>query len=289
MHTKTDQNGYTTTYYYSDLDQLQIENFPITPTQPAYQNKFFYDRSGRMTNANNPYALYDFDYDSLGRLIEQKQKNMYEDQQGYPRYTPWFITTKDYVIGPTSIINITYPGDEGEATEVSYQYDLRNRLMDISSEHASAHMDHNIADELVHTLFGDDAFIKTIDYDDLGRIENLIYQHDQTTLIDEEYGYDAVGNRLYTLRNHDPDTSELYFYDGLYRLIELQRGVLNQQNNGMESFTESSLLRQWQTWNLDPNGNWLSTKVKYADSPEELTQYRTPNPLNQYTAISDWE
>jgi hypothetical protein len=67
-----------------------------------------------------------------------------------------------------------------------------------------------------------------------------------------QHGYDRAGNRTYradpadSLDQHD----ELYAYDGLERLVGLQRGGLNPAKTALTSETFA------QCWGLDATGNW---------------------------------
>jgi len=280
LKTYTDQNGDTTTYDYNDLYQLTHIHHPEKDDQPAYTDYYEYDRSDRMTFAYNPFAYYSFDYDTLGRLKTQQQSNRYYDDEGMPVYTDPFTTTYDYHIDETSEIIITYPG--ADAQELAYRYDLRNRPQTTTSDELEVTYDLNNADEIDAILYGDNAIQLTVDHDPLSRIKSMLYEHQRETLWHEEYGYDAIGNRLYTNNLHDPGNSELYSYDERNRLRGMERGILNEDKDDIESFTESPFLKQWQFWDeLDANGNWRKTTEQWADT-DIFSHYFDINLVNEY-------
>jgi hypothetical protein len=65
---------------------------------------------------------------------------------------------------------------------------------------------------------------------------------------------DRASNRLYRDDALHAASSELYAYDGLHRLIDMQRGTLNAQKDAVTS------LAFQQNWSLDGLGNWLNFK-----------------------------
>jgi len=101
-----------------------------------------------------------------------------------------------------------------------------------------------------------------------------------------QYGYDRASNRTH---RHDPVAAaatakfdELYQYDAIHRLKEMQRGTLNGPKTGLtaESFA--------QCWSLDPTGNWKGFRQDDTGSGTwDLVQARTANPVNEITGISE--
>ncbi len=63
-----------------------------------------------------------------------------------------------------------------------------------------------------------------------GRVKDLLWYNTSTTTDMEriQHGYDRAGNRLWRLDPVDPNEThdELYDYDGLYRIADMQRGTL---------------------------------------------------------------
>jgi YD repeat-containing protein len=86
-------------------------------------------------------------------------------------------------------------------------------------------------------------------YDTFGRIKNHRWKDSSGTLLAGwSHDYDRVGNKLYQEALHDATESELYGYDGVYRLTSFERGQLNANKDDIASPTRS------QTWTLDPLG-----------------------------------
>jgi RHS repeat-associated protein len=102
-----------------------------------------------------------------------------------------------------------------------------------------------------------------------------------------QHGYDRAGNRLWR-RNTVAEVAgayldELYSYDGLYRLGELQRGELNGSQNGIVSGTLDFV----QAWGLDAIGNWKTFLEDDTGSGSwSLNQARTANQVNEITGIT---
>ncbi|HEX7449814.1 MAG TPA: RHS repeat-associated core domain-containing protein [Pirellulales bacterium] len=101
-----------------------------------------------------------------------------------------------------------------------------------------------------------------------------------------QHGYDRAGNRLWR-KNAVADAAgvyldELYSYDGMYRLQEMQRGQLNASYNAVVSGT----LTFAQAWGLDATGNWGRFWESDSGSSWNLQQSRTSNPTNEIYSIA---
>ncbi len=93
-----------------------------------------------------------------------------------------------------------------------------------------------------------------------------------------DYGYDRDGNQLYRENLVDSAFSELYSYDGLNRLSDMQRGALNGTKNGLvgtPSYTRS--------WDLDALGNMDTVTT---DGTSESRSYDAQNELTQVGSTS---
>ena len=87
--------------------------------------------------------------------------------------------------------------------------------------------------------------------DGFGRIINHCWMKGSTPLVHILHGYDFSGNRLYRNDVLSPNISELYTYDQINQIKNLDRGILNVNKDAVtvSNFTE--------TWNFDKTGNWL--------------------------------
>lgn len=106
-----------------------------------------------------------------------------------------------------------------------------------------------------------------------------------------QYGYDAEGNREYTLQSVVglDNRSEAYDHDARNRLRSMNRGYLTLNSEGtamveQPNFLEHTTLKQKEDWvDLDRRGNWL----EFGDSinGDERVEKRIANAANGYVDI----
>jgi len=275
LRIRTDQNEDRIEFTYDDLHRMNKTIYPAKGEQPGYSDIYLFDRSSRLIEATNPFASWEFDYDALGRLIGHNQSNT--DLAG----GRWYRTQFDYdVANPESTVTITYP----DGRQIVSILDLRFRVTEIVSAGVSVDWFFNEADELRQVELGN-GFLSEFVYDSLGRLTYLNHTFDEILHYSDEYGYDSVGNRVFTRKNHDPINSERYEYDTLNRLVRFERGVLNQEGTAIETFTSSEFLKQWQEWALDRVGNWLQTTIMKDGMQEPFVEGRNVNDVNEYTNV----
>ena len=95
-----------------------------------------------------------------------------------------------------------------------------------------------------------------------------------------EYGYDRASNRLWRQNVTVSGEDELYGYDGLYQLLNLQRGTLNGTKSAITGTPN------WEEeFSLDPSGNWNNYTTLTSGSTT-LNQSRAQNTSNEITALS---
>ncbi len=100
-----------------------------------------------------------------------------------------------------------------------------------------------------------------------------------------KYGHDYAGNRTWRediiATNNTQKYDELYTYDGLHRLADFERGVINGTYTTITSDTFG------QDWDLDQLGNWANfLEDSDGDATDDLDQDRTHNDVNEITAIT---
>jgi RHS repeat-associated protein len=113
-------------------------------------------------------------------------------------------------------------------------------------------------------------------------IDNLWYDYGSSADADRiQYTYDANGNRL-SRKNvvAGSGNDELYAYDPVDRLTDLERGDLNIDRDAITSLDFA------QEWTLDATGNWTGFKQDDDGTGWDLTQTRTANEVNEITGIS---
>jgi hypothetical protein len=127
-------------------------------------------------------------------------------------------------------------------------------------------------------------------FDRFGRIVDQKWKDAAATVIDRyQYGYDCDSNRLWreNVLTHSSTTNrfdEFYTYDGLNRLVNTDRGTLDDPPSaGILTKTFR------QQWGLDQVGNWPTFK-EGTGSAWTLEQTRTNNTVNEITGITggDW-
>ena len=124
--------------------------------------------------------------------------------------------------------------------------------------------------------------------DRFGRVkDNRWYNLDSEEDIDRiQYGYDRAGNRIWrhnlVAASLSEEFDEIYYYDGVHRLKEMQRGTLN---GGQTELTSKTFA---QCWTLDSTGNWTGFREDdNGDNTWDLIQERTANGVNEITGLTN--
>jgi RHS repeat-associated protein len=170
----------------------------------------------------------------------------------------------------SQVTTMTFTPPGGSAAEVAaYKYNGVSRLVET---------DYTVPD-VRRQMFGIDS-AGTNDYngwDRFGRTVKHQWQNYTSTPVTRDrfdYAYDYAGNRLSRDNPARTDRDQVYSYDGLQRLANMQEGAY-----GSGSITS----RQFeQEWGLDTMGNWSTFKERDTDvgSTWDLAQTRTHNTSN---------
>lgn len=123
--------------------------------------------------------------------------------------------------------------------------------------------------------------------DSFGRVKDCRWYNssDSTDVARLKYGYDQDGNRLWrqdiiaTSLGHAYD--EVYTYDGVQRLQNMQRGSLNSTQTGINS----PIFQQ--CWSLDPTNNWYGFRESNNGSSWAVVQSRASSAANEITNITN--
>jgi hypothetical protein len=98
-----------------------------------------------------------------------------------------------------------------------------------------------------------------------------------------KYGYDRASDRLWradlVAKSLGKNFDELYSYDGLHRLKDMQRGLLNGSKTAITSETFA------QCWSLDPTSNWYGFQEAATGGSWTLVQTRSANKANEISGI----
>jgi len=110
------------------------------------------------------------------------------------------------------------------------------------------------------------------------------YGH-STDLVRLQHGYDRTSDRLWRAdliaQSLGKNFDELYSYDGLHRLKDMQRGLLNGSSTAVTNETFA------QCWSLDSTSNWLGFREAEEGGAWTTVQTRTANPVNEITDITN--
>ncbi len=293
---RTDQRGIETNYFYNDLGHLTQRSY-YDPATSATRDEFFtFDLSGRLLSANrdNTGAHDDLnwsrDYDQAGRPLTETQ-TFIDSAATTTQYLSRFAYTIDPV-GHTFTRTMTPPAGQPDGPQagrsITHTFDKLSRLVEVAGglgigarwtvDQASRRTDAMLANGVVSTFA----------YNANGWLTHLDHSYGVTpkALVDLDYGYDAVGNRLFTRNNVQADRSERYGYDNRDRLTVMERGVLDATGSTITTPLVHSTLASDQQWaDLDRRGNWLEYRQGVNGASAKET--RVANGVNEYTSISD--
>ncbi|MEZ6243328.1 MAG: RHS repeat-associated core domain-containing protein [Phycisphaerales bacterium] len=276
---RTDPNQDVTAYTYDDAYRLTRRDYTpsgSTLTFPPTQGPdlFTFDRASRMLTATRGYGgLYapvgvTYTYDALSRPLSTSRDG--------------HSISMGYVVSPgVDTRTLLYPSGRG----VLEHRDGRGRLTQLDDTGGGGTLvttTYDLADRPTARAYAN-ATSAAWTYDTNNRLTRLTHAGPGGALIDLEYGYDTMDNPLYARHHHAPNTSELYRYDALHRLVRFERGSLLPDNSGIAAPTPVPDLLQSHLWGLDQVGNWLTsdTQVNGIASPES----RSANKANEYLSV----
>ncbi|TWT45050.1 tRNA nuclease WapA precursor [Phycisphaerae bacterium RAS1] len=299
LETRTDQRGVVTEYAYDHLHQLTDREYSGPLGTRA--ETFAFDRSGRLTAADNGVVDTTLTYDLLGRMTSSTM-----DFGGGSAGV--YSTGIEYVVAEDDLRQVvTYPSGR----EVTDTLDRRSRLESVASDLSSPGAPAGVTwgyddgDRRESAALANGAQ-SLFDYDLNNRLLRLRHARDfSPSLIDPmhdiEYRYDAVGNRLLKRDNLRTDRSELYGYDQRHRLRSMLRGELDGDIDVPAEVTIPSPINdgemvQSQAWpmgdsqasppvepGLDRRGNWAG--FEYETGTAVASQSRTANAANEYESV----
>lgn len=209
---RVDRNGRTQTFAYDALNRLEIEQWLDNDSNPIRTISYGYDAASQLQSLSDPNAVYTYDYDLAGRLIQVDNNNT----PGVPRV----VFNYDY----DAANNLARVADsiEGIQTGVeSFSYDLLDRVTQITQS------GNGVADKRVDMAYdavsqmtgltrysdltGTQLVAQTVyDYDAAGRIIELAHQRGNDIIADYGFSYDAA-NHLTQLVT--PDGTSDYSYN----------------------------------------------------------------------------
>ncbi|QGQ25646.1 hypothetical protein F1728_24495 [Gimesia benthica] len=250
-----------------------------------------------------------FAYNDFGQLITDYQSHSGAvNTSTTPKVQYEFANGSDNTIRPTTL---TYP----DGRILTYNYGASDKIdnaisrvaalvdNDMSSTHLTDYsyfglrnfveVDYTEPDveyTLIGTAGGNDPDTGDIyrGLDRFGRVKDSYwYDYSSSSEVERiQYGYDRVGSRTYR-KNVVADTlskkfDELYNYDGINRLKDIDRGKLNSLKDAITD------LQFAECWSLDQTGNWSNYRQDdTGNGTWDLNQSRTNNKVNEITDITE--
>ncbi len=271
-------------------------------------------RQMQCTDNNEPALTTDdvsvtYAYDSLSRQIEQTQQ---VGESGSVR-----VVSRDFDIAAAGAVlarsSLTYPNGR----RVINTYDKLDRLVARADDNGAGGTFAPIgiyqyigAGRVATLTYQNDTRLTYIGqvsgqnadvgYDGLRRVVNKRWERfssadntpgDDALIVgfghEESSGnpaYDRMNNRRIEEKLHDIGNSEAFQYDGVYRLVEFDRGTLNANKEEIETATTVGNTLQEQTWTVDGVGNW--TQNQHRTDGILATENRSHSDFNEIGTVS---
>jgi len=219
---KTDRNERVTQYVFDPIGRLLEENWLDAQQQTIWTIAYVYNSAGRLQSVGDDAAEYAYTYDDAGRMLTETQT----------------------IDGLSPVIVFTYQYDaEGKRTQIAatvggtadfvidYEYDYLDRLTQI--EQHGVQGGNAVAEKRVDFTYdgatgqyaattrykdldggsGNVVMTGTYDYDDMGRLTDLLYtDSSSTTLRSFSWTFDAASRII----GHDSDIASEDVADGDY-------------------------------------------------------------------------
>jgi RHS repeat-associated protein len=278
-----DANGNQTRYTYTPRGAVALEsyadgttvayaydprgNLAVQTLQDGQAITHTYDALGRMTTANQTLSGHAttlaYAYNAIGDVVSTTQAldgTGWQVDYGYD-YTGGTFTT-------------TYPSGVRRVRTL----DAINRLDTVREGDGSLVADYDYHDADHYNALAYPTGLTThIAYDTLGRTTQV-----SSTVADYRYGYDAVGNRTYAQRYHQPgQPADVYQYDALYQLTHAWYGADSTDPGSITAYDRL----QW--YDLDTLGNRLEVQDDGASQtylPNDGEQ--STDPMNRYQTVA---
>ncbi len=254
--TRTDLQGQVTHYSYNDLYFLLQRSYESLLRSPS--DNMTYDLSGRLLTAERSGWLVTLTYDGANRVLETTQNG---ETVSYMYDIPGRTRTLTYPGGRTITENTdarsrlaTIDDEVSPPPIVTYSYDLGNRVISRTYRNGAT----------ASYTYNTNNWLLTLDHT-IGA----------TRIAGFDYDFDKEGNKRFEQKRHDPDDSEAYQYDNIYRLIDFKVGSI-------VGSTVPVPTTQTQ-YDLDGIGNW---KTKTKDGVSENRTHSVTNEITQIDAVA---
>ncbi len=238
----TDQNSNTTNYIYDNLNRVTRITYPDSKyLEYSYNNKsyittqrltdgtvinFAYDSLGRVISKTLPDGqVFTYSYDALDRVLTATNS---EGTVSFTYDALSRVTSESFggrtinysynVSGRSQ--TITYPDD----TEITYNYDTRNRLVSIVQNNAPlVTYQYNELGQVTAKTFAN-GISSNYQYDFANRLSSFTTG---TTVQNSSFTYNKEQQKTAINRLNNPSGSEQFTYDNNSRLINYKRGEIS--------------------------------------------------------------
>ena len=238
-----------------------------------------------------------YEYDSSGLLAKEYQNpsGSVTTSSKYVGYSYDATKSGEFFTKRLRPTSLRYPS----ATTINYVYGTSGSVDDKLNRFASVQNGSANVVTYMDTGLATPAIVKypvpnlTLDYtasgalDRFGRVTDHSWKNSNgTALAQIKHGYDRVGNRLYredvVAANASKSFDELYAYDAMNQLVDMQRGKLNSSKNAIASGKNFA-----EQFAFDATGNFATYKQDAAgDGTFELNQARTHTKANEIATIA---
>jgi len=229
----------------------------------GYRNTYTYDSGGRASEA-----------DSTSPTVTLHKSHTYDSEGRISTVTLEGRTLTYHYDNNNRIIKMDYPA----GFSISYDYDSDGRLVTIRStpfNHTLVTYTYNSKGQIASRA-DYDGYSSSYTYDKLNRVTAMTIQKNGTTVWIGTYGYDAVGNRIYSTGQYGGTAGDAYQYDALNQLTD----VKYKATNVSAGYSAATSPTSTESLAYDAAGNRTS------DTKTSGTVSYTVNDLNQYTAIT---
>ena len=198
------------------------------PDHPENNVKYYYggrnashNRIGRLMMREDGTGAIEYFYGKMGEVTKTRRTLIVPNQAIATYVTQWTYDSHN------RLLEMIYPDEE----KVTYSYNLGGQLEKVRGEKSYGY---DYITKLGYDKFEQRSYLKYCNgaetfytYDNRRRLSNLAVNSGNTTIMDNDYTFDAVSNVLSVANNASLPASgnaggkmsHAYTYDGLYRLV----------------------------------------------------------------------
>lgn len=231
----------TYNYDYHRLTGISYPDHPENNVKYYYGGRnASYNRIGRLMMREDGTGAIEYFYGKMGEVTKTRRTLIVPNQAIATYVTQWTYDSHN------RLIEMIYPDEE----KVTYSYNLGGLLEKVRGEKSYGY---DYITKLGYDKFEQRSYLKYCNgaetfytYDDRRRLSNLAVNSGGTSIMDNDYTFDAVSNVLSVANNASlpangnagGQMSHTYTYDGLYRLATAT-GTYTGSDNKSASYTLS--------------------------------------------------